>query len=200
MLIRIYDKNPSEREIARTVDALRRDGVVIYPTDSVYAYGCSLQSPRALERLRRLSGKELNDLSLVFDSLSRVAEYCRVDNETFRILRRNLPGPFTFLLNASSRIPDKALSRRKVIGVRIPDNAIVRALVETLDAPLVTASLKNDGAEEEYMTDPELIHERHGGGVALVIDGGAGSTIPTAVVDLTGDEPELLREGPAELQ
>ena len=170
MILRIYPQNPAEREIRRVVEALERDGVVVYPTDSVYAYGCSLRSARGLERLRQLSGKQTGELSIICDGISRAAEYCRVDNAAFKILKRNLPGAITFLLDASSRMPDKALQRRKTIGVRIPDNAIPRAIVEQLGCPLITASLKSDD-DAEYMTDPELIHERYGREVALVVDG-----------------------------
>ena len=189
----------NDRVVGEILDRCRtRDGVVVYPTDSVYAYGCSLRSARGLERLRQLSGKQTGELSIICDGISRAAEYCRVDNAAFKILKRNLPGAITFLLDASSRMPDKALQRRKTIGVRIPDNAIPRAIVEQLGCPLITASLKSDD-DAEYMTDPELIHERYGREVALVVDGGYGSIVPTTVVDLTQEEPEIVRQGAAEL-
>ena len=184
----------------KVVDVLVHDGIVIYPTDSVYAFGCSLHSPKAIERLRRMKGKDAEAFSVVFGDIAQVAEYCRVDNTAFRILKRNLPGPFTFVLTASSRVPDKALEKRRTIGIRIPDNAISRAIVAALGCPLVTTSVKDDDQVVEYTTDPELIHERYGRDVALVIDGGMGDNIPTTVVDLTGDEPEILREGKGELQ
>ena len=148
----------------------------------------------AVERLRRIKGKDLTTFSVVFDSLGQIADYCRVDNAQFRLLKQNLPGPFTFLLDASSRMPHKALERRRTIGIRIPDNSIPRAIVERLGAPLLTSSVLDD-EETEYMTDPELIHERYGRDVELVIDGGVGDAVPTTVVDLTGGEPEILREG-----
>lgn len=198
MLTKIYEENPSEKELRRVVDLLERDELIIYPTDSVYAFGCSLRSPRAIERLRRMKGKA--DFSVVFESMAQVAEYCRVDNAVFRILKSNLPGPFTFILNAAACLPDKALVRRRTVGVRIPGNAIPRAIVAALGCPLITTSVKSDDPEQEYTTDPELIHERYGREVALVIDGGVGDTIPTTVVDLTGDQPEILREGKGELQ
>ena len=200
MILRIYPQNPAEREIRRVVEALERDGVVVYPTDSVYAYGCSLRSARGLERLRQLSGKQTGELSIICDGISRAAEYCRVDNAVFRILKRNLPGPFTFVLAASARIPDKALERRRTIGVRIPASPVARAVVGALGCPMITTSVKDDDEVVEYTTDPELIHERYGHEVALVIDGGIGDNVPTTVVDLTGDEPEILREGRGELQ
>ena len=198
MLTKIYEQNPSEKELQRVVDALERDEIIIYPTDSVYAFGCSLRSPKAIERLRRIRGKSEEKFTVVFENIAQVAEYCRVDNAAFKILKRNLPGAITFLLDASSRMPDKALQRRKTIGVRIPDNAIPRAIVEQLGCPLITASLKSDD-DAEYMTDPELIHERYGREVALVVDGGYGSIVPTTVVDLTQEEPEIVRQGAAEL-
>ena len=144
MLVKIYTENPSEKEIDRVVNLLERDGVVIYPTDSVYAFGCSIRSAKAVERLRRIKGKDLTTFSVVFDSLGQIADYCRVDNAQFRLLKQNLPGPFTFLLDASSRMPHKALERRRTIGIRIPDNSIPRAIVERLGAPLLTSSVLDD--------------------------------------------------------
>ena len=200
MLVKIYGQNPSERELTRVVEALERDGIVIYPTDSVYAFGCSLRSAKAVDRLRRLRGRSDAPLTVVFDDIAGVAEYCRVDNAAFRILKRNLPGPFTFILPASSRVPDKALERRRTIGIRIPAHPVARAVVEALGCPMVTASVKDDDEVVEYTTDPELIEERYGREVSLVIDGGMGDNVPTTVVDLTGDEPEILREGRGDLQ
>lgn len=200
MLAKIYGQNPSEKELQRVRAALERDEIIIYPTDSVYAFGCSLRSPKAVERLRRIKGKESEAFTLVFAGIAQIAEYCRVDNGAFRILKRNLPGPFTFVLPASSRIPDKALERRRTIGARIPAHPVARAVVEALGCPMITASVKDDDEVVEYTTDPELIHERYGREVAMVIDGGLGDNVPTTVVDLTGDEPEILREGKGELQ
>ena len=200
LLAKIYEQNPSEKELRRVVELLERDEIIIYPTDSVYAFGCSLRSAKAIERLRRIKGKGNGEFTVVFENIAQVAEYCRVDNAVFKILKRNLPGPFTFVLAASARIPDKALERRRTIGIRIPANAVARSVVGALGCPMVTASVKDDDEVVEYTTDPELIHERYGSDVALVIDGGIGDNVPTTVVDLTGDEPEILREGKGELQ
>ena len=200
MLVKIYEQNPSEKELRRVVDLLERDEIVIYPTDSVYDFGCSLRSAKAIDKLRRIKGKGSAAFTVVFENIAQVAEYCRVDNAVFRILKRNLPGPFTFVLAASARIPDKALERRRTIGVRIPANGVARAVVGALGYPMITASVKDDDEVVEYTTDPELIHERYGSDVALVIDGGIGDNVPTTVVDLTGDEPEILREGKGDLQ
>jgi len=194
MLVKIYEQNPSEKELRRVVDLLERDEIVIYPTDSVYAFGCSLRSAKAIDKLRRIKGKGSAAFTVVFENIAQVAEYCRVDNAVFRILKRNLPGPFTFVLAASARIPDKALERHRTIGVRIPANGVARAVVGALGCPMITASVKDDDEVVEYTTDPELIHERYGSDVALVIN------VPTTVVDLTGDEPEILREGKGDLQ
>ena len=195
MLAKIYEQNPSEKELRRAVDLLERDEIIIYPTDSVYAFGCSLRSAKAIDKLRRIKGKGNGEFAVVFENIAQIAEYCRVDNAVFRILKRNLPGPVTFVLAASARIPDKALERRRTIGVRIPANAVARAVVGALGCPMITTSVKDDDEVVEYTTDPELIHERYGSDVALVIDGGIGDNVPTTVVDLTGDEPEILREG-----
>ena len=200
MLAKIYEQNPSEKELRRAVDLLERDEIIIYPTDSVYAFGCSLRSAKAIDKLRRIKGKGNGEFAVVFENIAQIAEYCRVDNAVFRILKRNLPGPFTFVLAASARIPDKALERRRTIGVRIPANAVARAVVGALGCPMITTSVKDDDEVVEYTTDPELIHERYGSDVALVIDGGIGDNVPTTVVDLTGDEPEILREGKGELE
>lgn len=194
MLTKIYARNPSERELDRVAALLEAGEVIIYPTDSVYAFGCSVHAPRAIERMRRIKGKGETTFSVVFADLSQIAAYCRVDNAQFGLLRRYLPGPFTFLLAASSRMPDRALAKRRTIGVRIPDNAVARAIVERLGAPMLTTSVRDDETAE-YTTDPELIEERYGREVALVVDGGAGDDVPTTVVDLTSDAPEVLREG-----
>lgn len=195
MQIKLWPENPNPRDIERAADILRRDGVIVYPTDSVYAFGCSLHSPRAVERMRNIKGKNESVFTLVFDSLSNISDFARIDNPTFRVLKRNLPGPYTFLLTPSSKVPDKVLAKRKSIGVRIPANAIARALVTELGCPMLTTSVKDDDEVIEYTTDPELIGERYGNLVDLVIDGGYGDNTPTTVVDLTGDEPEILREG-----
>ena len=199
-LVKIYPQNPSEREIEKVVKILENDGVVIYPTDGVYAFGCSLRSAKAVERLRSLSGKDEKLLSLVCSDISMVDKFARIDNTQFRILKRNTPGAFTFILEPSSKVPDKALAGRKTVGVRIPDNEIPIAIVERLGFPLATASVKDDDEVVEYTTDPELIAERYESSVDMVIDGGYGSLVPTTLVDLTGDEPEVLREGGGELK
>lgn len=200
MLIKIYPDNPNPKEISRVADVLRNDGVIIYPTDGVYAFGCSLHSIRAIDRIKAIRGKRDDELTIVCESLSRISDWARVDNTQFKILRRNLPGAFTFILQASGKVPEKALGRRKTIGIRIPDNNIPTSIVAELDIPMVTASVKDPDQVIEYTTDPELIWERYGKMVDMVIDGGYGHITPTTMVDLTTDEPEILREGGGELR
>lgn len=198
--VKIYPQNPSEREIAKVVKVLENDGVIIYPTDGVYAFGALLKSTKAVEKLRALSGRDEKLLTIVCSDISMVDKFARIDNSQFKILKRNTPGAFTFILEPSSKVPDKALSGRKTVGVRIPDNQIPLTIVECLGFPLATASVKDDDEVVEYTTDPELIAERYMQSVDLVIDGGYGSLVPTTLVDLTGDEPEIVREGGGELK
>lgn len=198
-LVKIYPQNPSEREIEKVVKVLENDGVIIYPTDGVYAFGALLRSAKAVEKLRSLSGKQEKLLSIVCSDISMVDKFARIDNSQFKILKRNTPGAFTFILEPSSKVPDKALAGRKTVGVRIPDNQIPLTIVERLGFPLATASVKDDDEVLEYTTDPELIAERYEQEVDMVIDGGYGTLLPTTLVDLTGEESEILREGGGEL-
>lgn len=200
MLVKIYPDNPNHKEIMRITEILRNDGVIIYPTDGVYAFGCSLHSIKAIDRIKAIRNKRDDELTIVCESISRISDWARVDNTQFKVLKRNLPGPFTFILEASTKVPDKALGKRKTIAVRIPANSIPVAIVAELDIPMVTASVKDPDEVIEYTTDPELIWERYGRLVDAVIDGGYGDNIPTTMVDLTDDEPEILREGGGELR
>lgn len=199
MLLKIYRENPNERQIERVVSVLRDGGLIIYPTDGVYAYGCSLHSPKAVEKLKVITGKDKKEFSIMCSDISQVSDYVKMDNADFKILKHNFPGPFTFVMKASSKVPDKVLAKRKTLGIRIADNPITLAIVRGLGAPLVTSSVKGHNQYEEYTTDPELIHERWGNVVDIVVDGGAGGLVPTTLVDLTGDEIEILREGGGEM-
>jgi tRNA threonylcarbamoyl adenosine modification protein (Sua5/YciO/YrdC/YwlC family) len=199
MLLKLYRENPNERHVERIVSVLKDGGLIIYPTDGVYAYGCSLHSPKAVDKLKAITGKDKKEFSIMCSDLSHISDYVKVDNTDFKILKRNLPGPFTFVMRASSSVPDRVLAKRKTIGIRIADNPITLAIVGALGAPLVTSSVKNNNQYQEYTTDPELIAERWGNVVDIVVDGGPGELVPTTLVDLTGDEPEILREGGGEL-
>ncbi|MFI3328627.1 MAG: L-threonylcarbamoyladenylate synthase [Rikenellaceae bacterium] len=202
MIIKLYKDNTSEKDLKRICDILRDGGVVIYPTDSVYAIGCAIGSAKGVEKLQKLSGKDANELSLIFDTISMVAEYCKVENSIFKLLKRNTPGAITFIMKSLSRIPDRVIAKRKTIGVRIPSNDIARAIVEMLGEPMLTTSLKSDaeGLDEEYLTDPELIDEKWGSRVDCVIDGGFGSITPTAVVDLSEGEIDIIRQGDSKIE
>lgn len=198
MIVKIYPENPNEKAIGRVCESLRDGDVIIYPTDSVYALGCSLKSVKGVEKLKKITGKSEKELTLVCPDLSTISEYAKVDNVTFKILKKYLPGAITFILNASRSVPVKVLEKRKTIGVRVPDNAIVQSIIKELEGPLLTASVKIGDLEEEYTTDPELIDEMFGSVVDVVIDGGICSSTPTTLVDLTGDEYEVIREGAVE--
>lgn len=203
MILKLYPENPNERTLRQVVAILQHGGVIVYPTDTVYALGCALDQPKAIERLRTIrGGKDAAEMSIVCADISEVAEYAKVDNLVFKLLKHNLPGPFTFILPASSKISDKVMVGRKTVGVRIPDNAIAQAIVRELGMPLVTASVRTDdvGEEVEYITDPELIRERYAA-VDAVVDGGMGDNFASTVVDCTvSGEVNIVRQGRQELE
>ncbi len=199
MIVKLYRENTSEKELQRVCDILKDGGVVIYPTDSLYAIGCAISSMKGVDKLRKLSGKDSKDLTIIFCSISSISEYCKVDNSTFKLLKRNTPGAITFILKSLSRIPDKVVAKRKTIGARIPDNEIARGIVEMLGEPMLSTSLKIDNDEEEYLTDPELIHEKMANLVDCVVDGGIGENTPSTIVDLSEGEVEILRQGDADI-
>lgn len=198
-LLKVFKDNPNERFIELAADVMRRGGVVIYPTDTLYALGCDALNNNAIEKICKLKGlkSEKTNLSIICEDLSEVAKYARLDNANFRLLKDNLPGPFTFILPALSKLP-KAFKGRKTVGVRIPDNAVSAALVKALGNPIMTTSVPV-GDEEDYFTEPELIAERYIADVEIVIDAGRGGLVPSTIVDCTGEEPEVLRQGADEL-
>ena len=199
--LKIYEENPNATEIGKAVEVLREGGIVIYPTDTIYALGCDALNVRAVERICRIKGinPQKVNLSIICRELSWVSEYAKLNNLYFKLLKRNLPGAFTFILPTSLSLP-KIYKNRKTVGVRIPDHAITLALVEALGNPLLTTSVSVDDEEPEYGPDPELIAERYESVADLIIDGGEGGTIPSTTVDCTGDEPVVLREGKGDLQ
>ena len=203
MILTIHPQNPDQRKIAQVAEMLRKHGVVIYPTDTVYAIGCDMMSKEAVERLCRIRHLDPQKamLTLICKDLSQVAEYAaQIDTPVFKLMRRNLPGPFTFILPAGSKTPKLFINRKKTIGVRIPDNAILMALVEELGHPILTASLKTNDDVVEYFTDPEDLHDQYENLVDAVIDGGPAGIVPSGLIDCTGQEPELIREGAGELK
>ena len=203
MLIKIYPENPNPKTIEQVVQVLRRGGVIIYPTDTVYGLGCDIKNQKAIEtiaRIRQIKPEKAN-FSFVCHDLSNLSEYTKpMDNATYRVLKKALPGPFTFILNASGSVPKLLSSNKKTVGIRVPDNNIAREIVRELGNPILSASLKDDDDIIEYSTDPELIHEKYENLVDLVIDGGYGGNIASTVVDVTSGEFEIIREGKGELE
>ncbi len=199
-LIKLYEQNTNQKDVDKIVKILEDGGVIIYPTDSVYAMGCNALNTRAVEQIYKYRGLQSNkaQLSIICSDLSNISHYARVDNNQFKILKKNLPGPFTFILEASSKLP-KIYKSRKTVGIRVPDNKILQMIVNTLGAPLLTASIKDEDEIIEYTTDPELIFERYKNQLDVVVDGGYGNNNPTTVVDLTDGEPDIIREGIGDL-
>ena len=197
----IHPENPDEQKIQLVVDVLKKGGVMVYPTDTVYALGCSLEHKRAIEKLAKLKGIKLKkaNFSIIFNDLSLLSDYARhIDRPTYKILNKNLPGPFTFILEATSRIPKLFDSKKKTIGIRIPDHNIVLEIVRRLGHPLVTTSIHDEDEIIEYSTDPEVIAGEWENRVDVMIDGGYGNNVPSTVVDLT-DGVNIIREGIGEL-
>lgn len=200
MLIKLYEQNPNQKEIDKVVKLLQDGGLIIYPTDTVYAIGCDALNVRAVEKICKIKdiNPEKSNLSIICYDLSNISEYAKVDNATFKLMKKNLPGPFTFILNTTSSLP-KIYKNKKTVGIRVPDNNIIRELVHNLGNPILTTSVKDDDEVLEYITDPELIYETYQHIVDLVIDGGYGGIEASTVVDCTGDEPEITRQGKGEL-
>lgn len=202
MLIEINAHSPDQRLINEVVDVLNKGGVIIYPTDTVYSFGCSLMHKRAIEKLAKLKGLKLKkaNFSLICYDLSNLSEHTKyIDRPTYKILNKNLPGPFTFILPASSKIPKLFDSNKKTVGIRIPDSEIARRIVDTLGHPLVTTSLHADDEILEYSTDPYQIQKNWENQVDIIIDGGYGKNEPSTVVDLSDGDVEIVRQGIGEL-
>jgi tRNA threonylcarbamoyl adenosine modification protein (Sua5/YciO/YrdC/YwlC family) len=198
MLIRIYPENPNPKHIRQVVDLLEVGGIIIYPTDTVYAMGCDIKANKSIDKIARFKGlnPENPDLSLIFHDMSQLSEYTVVrDNTIFKLLKRNLPGPFTFIVRANNQIPKLFKNKKKTVGIRIPDNPIVLQLVKELGRPIITTSIHDPDEIVEYTTDPELIHEKYREFADIVIDGGYGKNEASTIVDCTTDEPEIIRQG-----
>jgi len=204
MLVKIYPENPNPREVEKVVDILRDGGIVIYPTDTVYGMGCDINNPKALERIAQIKGinPRKDHLSFICHDLSHLSDYTKpLDSATFKLIKKNLPGPFTFLLPASSNVPKFFKSKKKTIGLRIPDNPIITEIVAQLGNPILNTSIKDDDEILEYTTDPELIHEKYQDLVDVVIDGGNGGNDGSTIVDCTnGAEFEIVRQGKGEVE
>ena len=198
MLMRIHPQDPDPRLIAKVVEILREGGVIIYPTDTVYGIGCDITTARAIERIARIKGvrPEKYNFSFICHDLSHLSVYTRhIDNSTFKLIKRNLPGPFTFILEANNHVPKIFKNKKRTVGIRIPDHNIPLEIVRVLGNPILTTSLHDTDLVIDYTTDPELIHENMGHLVDLVIDGGYGNNVASTVVDFTSKPYTILREG-----
>jgi len=198
--VKIYNENPNPKEIAKVVKVLQSGGLVIYPTDTIYGLGCDITKTKSLEKIAQIKGIQLEkaNLSFICNDLSHLSDYVKqLDSTTFKILKRALPGPYTFILPGSNNLP-KVFKKKKTVGIRIPDNNIIRTLVAELGNPIVSTSIRDEDDVLEYTTDPELIFEKWQGLVDVVIDGGYGDNEPSTVIDLT-EEPIVIREGKGSL-
>jgi tRNA threonylcarbamoyl adenosine modification protein (Sua5/YciO/YrdC/YwlC family) len=204
MLIKMYEDNPSQRIILQVVEVLRNGGLVIFPTDTLYGLGCDINHHRAIEKIARLKNLDFNTakFSFICYDLSSLSEYCKqVDTPVYKIMKKNLPGPFTFILQASGKVPKILKNKKKTIGIRVPNNNIIREIVKELGNPILTTSIHNDEDDIlEYITDPELIHEKYEDSVDIVIDGGYGKIVGSSIINCTGPEIEIIREGEKELE
>ncbi len=202
MLLRIHPDNPSERQIRMVVECLRDGGIVIYPTDTIYGIGCDIFKVKSVEKIAELRGLKpgKTTFSFICHDLSQLSEFTRpIENPIFKVMKANLPGSFTFILNANNNVPRHIQSKRKTVGIRIPDNQIALEIVRQLGNPIMSTSVHDDDEIIEYTTDPELIYEKFQDKVDIVIDGGYGGNIPSTVVDCTDGEIVVIREGKGEL-
>lgn len=199
--IKIYEENPNPKQINRVVQVLRKGGLIIYPTDTVYGLGCDITNTKALEKIARIKGIKLAkaNWSFICPDLSNLSDYVRqIDTATFKILKRALPGPYTFILPGNNNLP-KDFKKKKTVGIRVPDNAIAKALVEALGNPIISTSIRDDDDVLEYTTDPELIFEKWENLVDVVIDGGYGDNVASTIIDLSDGYPKVVREGKGSL-
>ena len=202
MLVRIHPETPDPRQMKKVIQVLQDGGVIIYPTDGVYAFGCDIYKSKAVERIAQFKGikPEKADFSFIFDELSSITEFARpVGTPVYKLLKQCLPGPYTFILSANNQVPKLFKNNKRTIGIRIPDNNISRLIVKELGNPIMSASVHDEDEILEYTTDPELIHERYKDRVDLVVDGGYGALIHSTVIDCSQGFPELVRQGAGEV-
>jgi tRNA threonylcarbamoyl adenosine modification protein (Sua5/YciO/YrdC/YwlC family) len=203
MLLKIHPENPSARAIQKVVDTLLEGGLVIYPTDTVYGLGCDIFNSKAVEKVARIKEIKIKDadFSFICHDFSHLSDYTRpIGSSHFKLIRKNLPGPFTFILPANNNVPKLFKNKKKTVGIRIPGNNVILEIVRMLGRPILTTSIHDEDQVLEYTTDPELIHEKFQHLVDVVIDGGYGHNIPSTVVDCTGNEPLIIRRGLGELR
>ncbi len=197
MLVKLFNDNPNQREVLKIVEVLRNGGLIIYPTDTIYGLGCDITNTKAVEKVARIKGvkADKNNFSFICSDLSHIADYSKpIPNPVFKLMKKNLPGAFTFILEANNNLP-KYFKGKKTVGIRVPDNNIIREIVRELGNPILSTSIKDDDEILEYTTDPELIYEKYSEIADVVIDGGYGEIVPSTIVDCTGDEILVIREG-----
>ena len=203
MFLKIYPENPNPREIRKAVECLQNGGIIIYPTDTIYGIGCDIFKPKAVERITEILGdsKKKSAMTFICHDLSNLSDYTKpISNNIFKVMKRTLPGAFTFILEANNNVPKIVQSNKKTVGIRVPDNNIIREIVRELGHPILSTSVKDDDEVVEYTTDPELIYEKYENLVDMVIDGGYGDNVPSTVVDCTSGDIEIVREGKGDVE
>ena len=202
MILKIYPDNPNPKRIQEVADILRNGGIVIYPTDTVYSIGCDLMNQKAIAKVAAIKGikPEKANFSIICYDLSHISEYAKINTPDYKLLKKSLPGAFTFILNATGNVPKIFKSKKKTIGIRVPNNNIAREIDLEFGNPIIATSVHDDDEILEYTTDPELIHEKYGKLVDVVIDGGMGNNEASTIVDLTDGEPKIIRQGLGELE
>lgn len=202
MLVKLFNENPNLREILKVVEVLRKGGIIVYPTDTVYGLGCDITNAKAIEKVARIKNVkvEKNNFSFICSDLSHISDFTKpISNSVFKLMKKNLPGPFTFILEANNNLP-KYFKGKKTVGIRVPDNNIIREIVRELGNPILSTSIHDEDEILEYSTDPELIYEKYQDIAEIVIDGGYGEFIPSTIVDCTGEEIVIVREGKGVLE
>ncbi len=203
MFIKLYDENPNQRDVRKIVEVLRGGGVIIYPTDTVYGLGCDITNNKAVDKVARIKGIKIEkaNFSFICSDLSHLSDYTKpISNSVFKLMKKNLPGPFTFILEANNNVPRYFKGKKKTVGIRVPDNNIIHEIVKELGNPILSTSIYDEDEIIEYTTDPELIYEKYKDIADIVIDGGYGELIPSTIVDCSQDELVILREGKGVLQ
>ena len=203
MLLEVHPDNPEKRKIDQIISILKKGGVIIYPTDTVYSMACDLTNRKAVERMAKIKGVKLEkaNFSLICSDLSNISDYTvQFGNNIYKLMKRALPGPYTFILNANNSVPKLFKSKKKTIGIRVPNNIIAQTLVEELGNPLISTSVHDDDEILDYITDPELIHDKYEKLIDVIIDGGYGNNEASTIIDCTSNEPEVLREGIGSLE
>ncbi len=203
MFVKLFNENPNPREIRKIADVLRSGGLIIYPTDTVYGLGCDITNAKAVEKVARWKGVKIekSNFSFICSDFSHLSDFTKpIPNHIFKVIKKNLPGPFTFILDANNKVPKYFKGKKKTVGIRIPDNNIIREIVNELGNPILSTSIHDEDEILEYTTDPDLINEKYGDIADIIIDGGFGELVPSTIVDCTQHEIEIIRQGKGELK